>query len=339
MAYTSQQPRSDHHVVLSPKKQKALATFITDADLTRHHRADQSEYMNISSVQISDTGKAGLPGGSPTFNLEVQRDGAMALKNDIGDVWFAAWAAAFCLGSATVTGAGPYTWAIVPLLNGADPVLTTVYEEAGASLKKKFVDVGINKFQISSNSKRGALSITADLMGTGQELAGAITSIPALPSIYTLLNNSAAIAMGAPGALATLDKNRISAWDFSAAQNLARQDVAGNGNYGRILRGMVDPAFSLTAALDGAADDLMSLVRNRTLQALTVTVATLSNASLTISLPNFYWAQATPIVDSSGNQIAIKLDADKNSILKAAGSALVTLTVICDEQNFLVAAT
>ncbi|MFQ5927626.1 MAG: phage tail tube protein [Terriglobia bacterium] len=332
--------------LFSTKKETAYGTALADADLNRRVVAPAVEVAKIAKDYRSDLDRFGKGHEFATELEEVSRDLRRSTSFDASSLTLA-WVAAFALGKVTTTQPNPAgnPTAYDHKFTFADPATskqaptTTVYEELTADLQRRLLSLACSEFTLAGRA-RDVASLTANWVGSGQTVDGALTPLPALTAQSFLLGGDADILFGPQGAPVSL-KERVLEWSLSVSQNLQSElgYHPGSGKFrGRIWYGPRRVSAALTFFAQ-ETDDLLTLFLNDTVRELQIDLAgdTIGPGPekhrALLRLP----AVILTAVDDTleGNQIVYRVEIGEQGVLKQTGLEPLEITVTNTETSFL----
>jgi hypothetical protein len=332
--------------LFSPKKQSAYGTPLADADLARRVVAGSVEAGKLSKVFRSDLDRFGKGHEFATELEELSRDLRRSTSFDASSLTLA-WVAAFGMGKVATTqpnpGGNPTAYRHV--ITFADPAVskhapvTTVYEELTADLKRRLVALACNDFVVSGRA-RDPVQLTANWIGSGATVDGALAPLPALTAQSFFLGADADILFGPLGAPVSL-KDRVLDWSVSVTQNL-EADLGyhpGSGpTRGRIWFGARRVSAALTF-LARETDDLVALFLNDTVRELQINLSGdvigpgPEKHQAVLKLPA---VRITALDDAfEGNHIVYRVEINETGVLKQPGLEPLEFTVTNTEPSFL----
>jgi hypothetical protein len=245
----------DRILVLSKLKQANYATVLTDVNLQGGKRVPvetavfgQPDIKRWTNMPLSMMGT-----DFATQVQEVQRDLLESLSL-IGDSWLLAWAFAFAMGSvSSAAGAGAsFIHTIKPLDPSAvakDMPATTIYAEAAnvAGLQRRLQSMIVKDMAIDFPAN-APLKITANLIGSGQVVSGALASPPALMALVPLMSNDLIFKYGPQAAPVDISSQIVAGsvkFSFTWTPDDANSRQPGGGLY-RSRMWVGSPSLSLT---------------------------------------------------------------------------------------------
>lgn len=188
------QKSSNRVIVLSANAQANYGEVLADAALTQTQRFDVSSGFAPKNTNRTDKHMAGKGTEFATDDQIVAWDTDGSLKAS-ADAWLLGWALALIFGNDTATGAGPYTHNFTMLETTPTMPATTVYVQETAAVARKFNDMSAKSLSLNI-PERGAISLSVDLVGTGQWTEGVmIAGVPALTALAYLLASDVTVAI------------------------------------------------------------------------------------------------------------------------------------------------
>ncbi|MBI4461795.1 MAG: hypothetical protein HY653_02715, partial [Acidobacteria bacterium] len=327
-------------------KETAYGTPLADPDLNRRVVAPAVEVAKIAKDYRSDLDRVGKGHEFSTELEELARDLRRSTSFDASSLTVA-WVAAFAMGKITTTQPNPggNPSAYEHKFTFADPAVskhaptTTVYEELTADLKRRLVSLACNDFTLAGRA-RDLASLTANWIGSGQTVDGALSPLPALTAQSYLLGTDADIRLGPQGAPVSI-KDRVLDWSVAVSQNL-QSDLGyhpGSGKFrGRIWYGPRRVSAALTL-LAKESDDVLTLFLNDTVRELQIDLAgdTIGPGPekhrALVRLPA---VRITALDDTlEGNHIVYRVEISEAGVLKQPGLEVLELTVTNTEPSFL----
>src|SRR6185437_4185243 len=193
------QPSWLRNLVLSVNKQAAWNAALADAALTLRQRFDGGAVMERTITRRSDKDYAGKGTSFATNGQITTYDTKFdSFKAELSDQ-LAGYALAFLMGTDTVTGtAAPYTHTFTFDESTRTAIPTMIYAEDTEDLKYKCPDMCIDSLTLTI-SEIGAIMAEMAMVGTGYQVAGAMTDVPAPSTDTYLLGSDAALSFGPVG--------------------------------------------------------------------------------------------------------------------------------------------
>jgi len=308
--------KSARNLVLSANAQPAWNTALADAVLTQRQRFDGAAVLELKTTRRSDLAYAGKGTAFATNGQITSFDtGISGLKVE-GSPWLLAWALAFLMGTDTVTGvAAPYTHTFDFDETTRTAVPTTIYMEDTEDVHYKCPDMCVNDVTITI-SEIGAIMVEATLVGTGRQIMGSITAMPALAAESYILGSDAALQFGPVGALASFIGRHMST-TLKFENQLTVHKAPGGGLYGIFVR-KGNPKFSITTTLAAKdADDVYTLFTNDTETDYELTINSGASAQLTVSIPHAHFK--TTKLGFDGDMVVWQLEGDESTCYDANG--------------------
>ena len=336
----------DVNWLFSTRRESAYGTALAGADLNRRVVAAAVEVGKIAKEFRSDLDRFGKGHEWATELEEFARDLRRTTSFDASSLTLA-WVAAFALGKVVTSQPNPggNPTAYQHVFTFADPTvskhapITTVYEELTSDLKRRLVSLACNDFTLAGRARHVA-SLTANWLGSGQTVDGALTPLPALTALSYLLGADADILFGPQGAPVSI-KDRVLEWSLSVSQNL-HADLGyhpGSGKFrGRIWYGprRVSAALTLFAR---DTDDLQTLFLNDTVRELQIDLAgdTIGpGPEKHRALVRLPVVRITALDDAlEGNHIVYRAEIGEQGVLKQTGQEVLEITVTNTESSFL----
>lgn len=331
MTWIPQNVFKARNLVISDKQQNAPGVAIGDAELLRRLRFDPSSYIAITDDFRSDRDKTGKGHSFPTYRVQTDQNTALDLTFDIDD-YLAGWIAAFTMGNRVTTGAGPYTHTFTYQSSSFKAALITLYSEDTAGLKRKFLDFGISQAEFSGTG-RGPVQCRLSMVGGGKITDGAITSLPALPTITEILGSDLQFLIGPPGAPVAIDQDRVVNWTVTIIQDLEAKRRPGSTLYASEIA-IGQPLAKLAMTISAKeTDDLFTLVKNNTVQEIQLNMNSGAAAQLKFQFPSIYLSAAQ--VGTDGREVVMQIESNEDSILKTGAGEPLVVTVINSQATYL----
>lgn len=290
----SMQKQAARNLVLSPKSQIAYGGILAEAGLTIRQRFDPSSVFEKTPSRRTDYAAVGKGSEWATSDNITAWDIKATLKSE-ADAQFLGWVMAFVFGQETVTGvAAPFTHAFtVPNISATMPC-TTVYVEETADVKYKIPDLAVANFSLDV-PERGSVMVSADAVGTGRWVPGAmLAELPALVDAQYLLGSDVVITITPLGGAATPFSGRQKSLSIKLDRQATPFKSSGDGlTAGSVASGQGKIALSFTIAAE-AADDINGWFESA--ETLAISIAT--NPALT-----FQFGFTFPAVHVKANKL------------------------------------
>lgn len=322
------------NVVIGGKYQSALATALTDADLTYRARPDTSGFFQVELGKESDYQYAGKGGSFATEARLITQSSSGEIDARLDD-YLAGWLLAMVMGKETFTAGeddAPNSHVLTWDDTGNPAKVTNVYIEDAPGLKRKFEDMSCTKVVLSGTDK-GSVMAKASFIGTGRYADGAMTSLPALPTAQYLYGSDSVFSLGPTGSAVSLSP-RVLSWEatFDHANDLFRS--CGGGVYPVFPRyGNPLCALKVVVAID-TTKDIFDWMMNQTLLEAKLTI-TSGAAILLIDYPNVIIPKAD--LSEQDKYVVYTIELDQESILKPSAGEVCTVTVTNTQAEYLVA--
>ena len=334
MPFEQQHVRS-RNITLSANKQTTYGTALGDGALTlRPPVMDETAFASLGKTFYDNMDRANKGHQWTTVRQKIQQATQFNTGTvDLSDA-MAGWLFAFLMGADTISGAGPYTHLFKFLQSTNQMPVTTLYFEDTADVKYKMQDMAIAQLTLSGADK-GPIQVSANLVGSGRYLDGAMVSpiAPTAPTI--LLASDTDILIGAPTAAASI-KERIRQWSVKFTVGLVPNYAPGGGMFASFTK--IDTQ-QVSLDLQIAAkdtDDVRTLFTNDTLQEVDINCNSGAAAQLMIKFPGLYLSSAQ--IGASGKEEVWSVSSDERSVTKQGSSEVVQVTVINSQPTYLVAA-
>jgi len=332
--------------LFSTKKESAYGTKLSDTDLTRRVVTPTVEAAKVSKEFRSDLERFGKGHEFATELEELSRDLRRTTSFDASSLTLA-WVAAFTLGKVATTQPNPSgnPTAYQHVFTFADPATskhaptTTVYEELTADLKRRLVSLACNDFTLTGRS-RDVVQLSANWLGSGETVAGALTPLPALTPQSFLLGADADIQLGPQGAPVSI-KERVLEWSLAISQNL-HADLGYHPGSGKFRGRIWYAARRVSASLllfAKETDDILSLFLDDTVRELKIDLPGdligpgPEKHRAIIRLPA---VRITALDDAiEGHHIIYRVEIGEQGVLKQSGLEPLEITVTNTEASFL----
>lgn len=231
-----------------------------------------------------------------------------------------------------MTGAAaPYTHSFTFDESTRTAVPTTIYAEDTEALKYKCPDMCVDSLTLTI-SEIGAIMAEMAMVGTGYQLMGAMTAVPAPSADTYLLGSDAALTFGPVGS-ATSFIGRHMKTTLKLENQLVVHKAPGGGLYGLFVRKGA-PKFSLATTIAAKdTDDVYGIFTNDTECTFTLNVNSGASAQLNISIPKTHLK--TTKIGLDGDMIVWNIEADETTCYQAAGTPPITIEVINSEAAYL----
>jgi hypothetical protein len=317
------------NIVLSMKSQETIAEVLADSALTYRARMETTAFLQELLEKESDYAYTGKNGKSMATESRLIAQSATFNINTRLDDFLVGWMFAFGMGQEIFTAgaAGPpqlpnthvFTWDDTD----GPSLLTNIYGEDTAGLKRKWSDLALSQFVLTGSDK-GSIMVKATGLGLGTVTDGAMATLPALPTAQYLYGSDSTASIGPTGDAVSLAP-RVLSWEatFDAQKELFRAVGCGTKPY-FIRKGNPINKLKLVIAAD-TSSDVRDWVNEET--PLEVKIAAVSGAtSLLIDFPHVILPKYD--LGEQDKFVAYTLDLDQQSILQPTGGGeSVTVTV------------
>lgn len=327
------------NLVLSPNIQETVGEVFADASLTYRCRAETSAFFNLkfgkeSDLAYTSKGSGGAPSAATESRLITQESGG-TLSTRLDD-FLAGYLFAMLCGQETFTAGAPNSH-VFTFKDTNDPaVMTNVYIEDGAGMKRKWSDLSLTQLVLSGADK-GSITAKATFLGLGTvtiDVVSAMAALPALPTAQYLYGSDSTVSMGPIGGLVSMNP-RVLSWEatFDHACELFRATGGGVKPY-FIRQG--SPTYKLKLVIAAVnSGDVQDWATNQTPLGIAINVAsgatTLQIAYANVIIPNSDLGEQDKL-------IAFTVELDESNILQpAGGGAPVTITVGNTDPAYLTA--
>jgi hypothetical protein len=326
------------NIVLSPKSQTTIGEVFADASLTYLCRAESQGFLQLAPEKESDYEYTSKGSSMATESREIALSSSGELNTRLDD-FLAGWLFAFVMGTDAFTAGADsapnthvFTWK-----DTSDPaVLTNIYAEDSAGLKRKWSDLSITSIVLSGTDK-GSIKVKATFMGLGTvtaDVVGVMATLPDLPVAQYLYGSDSVISIGPSGAPVSKSP-RVLSWEatFDHANILFR--ACGTGVKPAFVRqGNPLNKLKLVVAIDSSTD-IFDWMTGQT--PLEISIAVNSGAtSLLIDYPNVILPKSDLM--EQDKYVAYTVELDENSILQPTGGGeSVTVTLQNTDVAYLTA--
>jgi hypothetical protein len=332
MAAFESQKKSARQLFLAPSRQPAYGTALVDAKFTAGwlQRFDGSGVFEMTPSKRTDKDMA----KGTEFATNEQTTGwdtKFGFKCD-ADARVIGWALALLFGKDTITGsASPYTHAMAFDETTTQAVATSIFLEDTSAIARVLVDMAMSDVTISIPA-RGAVTLEANLMGTGRWTNHTPASLPSLDQPTYLLGSDCTLQLGPVGSPASMVGRHMSS-TIKASTSVVNHTAPGAGLYGVFPRtGLRKFSFDATIAAKDT-DDISTLLENDTQCALTYTINSGAAAQLVISFPAVNLTANKMGFD--GNMIVWQLSADENTCLWSGATPPFSAQIINSIASYL----
>jgi hypothetical protein len=317
------------NLVLSADSQTAWNTAVEGTNMTRRQVFDGNAIMELAQTRRSDVSYAGKTTAFATNGQVTSWDTKFdGFKTELDD-WLVGWMFAFLMGVDTVTGSGPYVHTFTFDETTRTAVPTSLYLEDTEAVEYTFADFCVNDLTLQIQDI-GAISAEFTGMGTGRYTAGAIGSLPSVPTRTYLLGSDAVLALGGDNLLGR---------HMSTTLKLENQNTVhkapGGGLYG-IFQRKGDPKFSISTTIAAKdTDDILTLLENDTSSDLVLTIDSASAAQLVITIPVCHFKSTKLGFDK--DMTIWQLEADETSAYDVSGTPPISIQVTNSVAAYLAA--
>ena len=248
------QKSSNRRIVLSANAQTNYGEILADAALTQTQRFDVSSGFAPKPSNRTDKNMAGKGTEFATNDQITAWDTDGSLKAE-ADAWLLGWALALIFGIDTATGAGPYTHNFTMLETTPTMPATTVYVQETADVARKFNDMSAKSLSLDI-AERGSISLSIDMVGTGEWTEGAmVAGIPALPTLAYLLASDVTVSITPTGGVFTSFVGRQKGISIKIDRGTAPFQSSGDGLYAKSnANNQAKFSVDLTLAANSADD-------------------------------------------------------------------------------------
>jgi len=311
----------------------AFATPLTY--LTQAQRFDGNAILELVESRRSDIDYAGKGTAFATNGQITSNDTKFSgFKAELSP-FLAGWMLAFLMGSDVVTGdASPYVHTFEFDETTRTAVPTTIYIEDTEAIKYMCPDMCVDDVTLTINDI-GAIMAEMTMMGTGRQVMGALSPLPAVPSETYLLGSDAVLTFGPVGSgVSVLGRHMTTT--FKAQNQLIVHKAPGGGLYGIFVR-KGNPKFSVSTTIACKdTDDTYTLFENNTPSVFSLAVNSGDTAQMTIDLPSANFK--TTKLGFDGDMVVYQLEVDETSCYEVDGAPPVSVTVTNDVATYRVAA-
>lgn len=327
------------NIVLSPNVQNAIGEVMADANLTYLSREESNGFAQIVREMESDYNYTSKGLSAATESRLIAQSSTLELSTRLDD-FLVGYAFAMCMRNYAFTAGAddaPNTHAITWKDTSDPALLTNVYIEDAAGLKRKWSDLALKQIVLSGTDK-GSITIKMSFIGLGTvtvDVAGAMETLPALPVAQYLYGSDSVVSIGPTGAPVS-KVPRVQSWELTFDHQDELYRACGTG---------VKPAFirqgnpvckaKFVVAID-TSSDIFDWMTNQT--PLEIKVVVNSGAtSLTVDYPNVILPKSDLM--EQDKYVSYTIDLDENSILQPTGGGEpVSVTVLNTQAAYLVAA-
>lgn len=326
------------NIVLSPKSQTTIGEVFADASLTYLCRAETTGFLQLAPEKESDYDYTSKGKSMATESREIALSSSGELSTRLDD-FLAGWLFAFVMGTEAFTAgtdSAPNTH-IFTWKDTSDPaVLTNIYAEDAAGLKRKWSDLSLTQIVISGTDK-GSIKVKATFMGLGTvtaDVVGAMVTLPDLPVAQYLYGSDSVVSIGPSGAPVS-KVPRVLSWEATFDHQNILFRACGTGVKPAFVRqGNPINKLKLVIATDASADVFDWMTAQTPLE-----VSILVNsgaASLLIDYPNLILPKSD--LGETDKYTSYTVELDQNSILQPVGGGeSVTVTVQNTDVAYLTA--
>lgn len=317
------------NLVLSAKSQTAWNTAVLSAHMTQRQVFDGDAIVELVQSRRSDVGYAGKTTAFATNGQVTCWDSKFSgFKTEL-DSWLAGWIFAFLMGVDTVTGSGPYVHTFTFDETTRTAVPTSIYVEDTEDVENTFADMAVNDLTLTF-ADIGAIMAEFSMVGTGRYAAGAISSLPAVPTRAYILNSDNAVSINSTGFI-----GRVMSGSLKLDNQLTVHKAMGGGLNGIFVR-KGDPKFSLSLTVAAqSSDDIYTLFENDTAIDLVMLADSASAAQLQITVPAMHLKSTKLGFDK--DMTIWQLDADESSCFDVSGTPPISVQVTNSVAAYLAA--
>jgi hypothetical protein len=266
----SMQKQASRNLVISPNAQIAYGGLLAENKLTIRQRFDPSSVFEKTPSRRSDYSSVGKGSEWATSDNITAWDIKATVKAE-ADAQFLGWVMAFVFGQETVAGvAAPYTHTFtVPNISATMPC-TTAYVEETADVKYKIPDLAVSSFSLEV-PERGSVIVSADAVGTGRWVPGAmVAALPALAVARYLLGSDVVITITPSGGAAESFSGRQKSLSIKLNRQATPFKSSGDGlTAGSVASGQGKIGLSFTIAAQ-ATDDINGWFESAELLAISI---------------------------------------------------------------------
>jgi hypothetical protein len=329
--------KTARNLLLSASSQAAWNTaFATPLTyLTQAQRFDGNAILELIESRRSDIDYAGKGTAFATNGQITSYDTKFSgFKAELSP-WLAGWLLGFLMGTDTVTGdAAPYTHTFAFDETTRTAVPTTIYLEDTEAIKYMCPDMCIDEVTFTINDI-GAIMAEMTMMGTGRQVMGALSPLPAVPAETYMLGSDAVLTWGPVGSGVSIVGRHMTT-TFKLQNQLIVHKAPGGGLYGIFVR-KGNPKFSVSTTIACKdTDDTYTLFENNTASVFSLAVNSGSDAQMTIDLPSANFKTAKLGFD--GDMTVYQLETDETSCYEVDGAPPVSVSVTNAVAAYLVAA-
>lgn len=332
----SMQKQSARNLVLSPNSQIAYGGILAEAKLTQRQRFDPSTVFEKLASRRSDYSTVGKGSEFATNDQLTAWDTKATLKSE-GDAELLGWILAFVFGQETVTGAAaPYTHTFTTPLISATMPCTTIYVEDTNDVKFKVPDCAVSGFSLDI-PERGAIMATADLVGTGRWVPGAMTAaVPALVAANYLLGSDFSISITPTPGAATPFSGRQKSLSIKLDRQATPFKASGDGlTAGSVASGQAKIAISFSIAAQ-AADDVNGWFENQLPLAITMATNPANAYQLKFTIPQAH-VKANKLTNVE-DKVMWSVEFDETTCFQVGATPAISAMVINNTAAYLVGA-
>ena len=340
----------DRILVLSKLKQTNYATVLTDVNLQAGKRVPvESAVFGQPDVKRWSSQPLSMVGHDYATQLqETERDLTESLSLT-GDSWLLPWAFAFAMGAdvSTLQTTPAYQHVIKPLdpsSAGKDMPVTTIYTEAAnvAGLQRRLQSLCVKDISVDFPAS-APLKISANLVGSGQVVSGALATPPSLMSLVPLMSNDLIFKYGPQGAPVDISSQIVNGslkFGFTWTPDDANSRAPSGGLY-RSRMWVGTPSFSLS--FQRFVDDASSTPNDDffadTVQEVLFSVA---GPLITGALFHSFQVRCLAVVPTivklgqAGNKSVYQYTFNPDHFLKQGSNDVVVVTCVNLETSYLV---
>jgi hypothetical protein len=332
----SMQKQASRNLVLSPNAQIAYGGILAENKLTIRQRFDPSSVFEKTPSRRTDYLAVGKGSEWATSDNITAWDIKATLKAE-ADAQFLGWIMAFVFGQEVVTGvAAPYTHAFtVPNISATMPC-TTAYIEETQDEKFKIPDLAVGNFSLDV-PERGSVMVTADAVGTGRWVEGAmVAALPALVAANYLLGSDVVINITPSGGAATSFSGRQKSLSIKLDRQAAPFKSSGDGlTSGSVASGQGKIALSFTIAAQ-AVDDINGWFEDQTLLAISIATNPALTYQFGFTFPAVH-VKASKLTNME-DKVLWSVEFDETSCFQVGNTPAISGFVINDTPAYLVPA-
>lgn len=330
------QKQSARNLVLSPNSQTAYGGILAETKLTQRQRFDPSTVFEKVPSRRTDYSAVGKGSEWATNDQVTAWDVKGTLKSD-ADSELLGLVLAFVFGQEIVTGAAaPYTHAFtVPNISSIMPC-TTAYVEETNDVKFKIPDLAFSSFALDI-PERGAIKLSADCVGTGRWVPGAMTAaLPALVDANYLLGSDFSISINPNGGGAIPFSGRQKSLSIKLDRQATPFKASGDGlTAGSVQSGMSKIAISFTVAAQ-ATDDINGWFENSVPLAISMATNPAQTYQLGVTVPKAH-VKANKLGNTE-DKVIWSVEFDETTCFNVGVTPAISATVINNTAAYLVPA-